>query len=139
MRLCRSSHADMKGLTYNAASWSRLLWRSCSCVSDHVQTAHSPIATEMSHCMGNSLCHAAVCGCFIARRAEDHARIVLHNGVGTLAAYVAQYNWAEGALRCSSRACADCPCAAPISCSWRILLGGRASGSGTTRGWAARA
>src|SRR5215475_8121218 len=44
----------MNGLTNIAASWSRPLWRSCSCVCDHVQTAHSPMATEMSHCMGNS-------------------------------------------------------------------------------------
>src|SRR5690242_5285063 len=54
MRLCKSSHADMKGLTYRAASRSRRLWRSCASVWDHVQTAHNPIATEMSHCMADS-------------------------------------------------------------------------------------
>src|SRR6516165_6760618 len=54
MRLCRSSQADTNGLTYSAANRSRLDWRSCSCDSDHVQTAHSPIATEISHCMGSS-------------------------------------------------------------------------------------
>jgi hypothetical protein len=45
---------DMNGLTYSAANRSRLVRRS-SCCCDHVQTAHSPIATEMSHCMGSSL------------------------------------------------------------------------------------
>src|SRR5262245_55670945 len=69
MRLCKSSHADMNGLTYRAARRSRLAWRSSSCDFDHVQTAHSPIATEISHCIGNSP--------RIARRFEDHDRIVL--------------------------------------------------------------
>src|SRR5215813_5867438 len=64
MRLCRSSQADMNGLTYSAASRSRLVWRSCSCDSAHVQTAHSPIATEMSHCMGSSPPHSSRCGSF---------------------------------------------------------------------------
>src|SRR5262249_52150805 len=64
MRLCRSSQADMNGLTYSAASRSRLVWRSCSCDSAHVQTAHSPIATEMSHCMGSSPSHSSRFGSF---------------------------------------------------------------------------
>src|SRR5690242_14096442 len=103
MRLCRSSHADMKGLTYNAASRSRLVWRSCSCVSDHLQTAHSPIATEMSHCKGDSLyrvrrfrmCHRA------ARQDRVHSVLprVPIMAPAQLAACAAQCNW--GGRKCS--------------------------------------
>src|SRR5215470_210217 len=64
MRLCKSSQADMNGLTYSAASRSRLVRRSCCCDSAHVQTAHSPIATEMSHCMGSSPSHSSGFGSF---------------------------------------------------------------------------
>src|SRR5215475_15591374 len=63
MRLCRSSHADMNGLTYSAANLARLVWRSCSRSCDHVQSAHSPIVTGISHCIADSCCHASRSGC----------------------------------------------------------------------------
>src|SRR6266566_4571647 len=63
MRLCRSSHADMNGLTYSAANLARLVRRSCSRSCDHVQSAHSPIVTGMSHCIRDSCYHASRSGC----------------------------------------------------------------------------
>src|SRR5262249_19018114 len=76
MRLCKSSHADMNGLTYSAANRSRLERRSCSCAFDHVQTAHSPIATGMSRCMGDSSYHAG--------RLGDDDRLVLPKSTSTM-------------------------------------------------------
>src|SRR4030095_803672 len=63
MRLCRSSHADMNGLTYSAANLARLVRRSCSRSCDHVQSAHSPIVTGMSHCIGDSCYRVSRSGC----------------------------------------------------------------------------
>src|SRR5262247_4948538 len=65
MRLCRSSQADMNGLTYSAANLVRSVKRSCSCCCDHVQIAHSPIATGMSHCMGDSSFHSCRSCCLV--------------------------------------------------------------------------
>src|SRR4030095_11381421 len=66
----------MNGLTYSAANLARLVRRPCSRSRDHVQTAHSPIATGMSHCMGDSCYHAGRAGCLFraGNTFETHGR-----------------------------------------------------------------